>query len=150
MKIVVGSDHGGFAFKAEIIKHLQAKDHELIDVGTYSLGSCHYPEYAIPAGEMVSRGQADLGIVLCNTGIGISIAANKVPGVRCAVGYDDKVVALTRKHNDANMLAFGAHFMTLPDILRRIDIFLTTEFEAGRHETRVDIIKAYEDEHYCK
>jgi ribose 5-phosphate isomerase B len=150
MRIVVASDHGGFAYKAAIIKYLEVKGHECTDVGTFEEGSCHYPSFAIPAGELVASGQADFGIVLCNTGIGISIAANKVKGVRCAIGYSDEVVALTRRHNDANMLAFGAHFMRLEDILRRIDIFLEAPFEGGRHSTRVGIITDYEDKHYCK
>jgi ribose 5-phosphate isomerase B len=150
MKIVVASDHGGFAYKSAIISHLEAKGHQTIDGGTHDAGSCHYPSYAIPAGELVASGQADRGVVICNTGIGISIAANKVKGVRCAVGYDDKVVELTRRDNDANMIAFGAHFMKLEDVLHRLDIFLEAPFDGGRHQTRVDIIKDYEDKHYCK
>ncbi len=150
MKIVVASDHGGYDYKAAIIQHLEAKGHQTIDGGTHDTGSCHYPSYAIPAGELVASGQADRGIVICNTGIGISIAANKVKGVRCAVAYDDQVVELTRRDNDANMMAFGAHFMKLDDVLRRVDIFLEAPFEGGRHKVRVDIIKAYEDKHYCK
>ncbi|MFA5235556.1 MAG: ribose 5-phosphate isomerase B [Bacilli bacterium] len=150
MKIVVASDHGGFDLKAAIIKHLKESGHQSIDGGTFDYGSCHYPSYAIPAGELVASGQADFGIVICNTGIGISIAANKVKGVRCAVAYDDRVVELTRRDNDANMIAFGAHFMKLDDVLRRVDLFLETPFDGGRHKTRVDIIKDYEDKHYCQ
>lgn len=150
MKIVVASDHGGFVYKKEIIKYLESSGHTIVDVGTFSEGSCNYPDYAIPAGEMVAGGEVDFGIVLCNTGIGVSIAANKVKGVRCAIGYDDRVVELTREHNDANMLAFGAHFMMLEDVIRRIDIFLKTPFLEGRHATRVGIIEDYEDRHYCK
>ncbi len=148
MNIVVGSDHGGFTYKAAIIKHLEAKGHHVIDVGTNSFESTHYPNFAIGAGEKISCGEAMFGFVICNSGIGISIAANKVKGVRCGVGYDDTVVALTRKDNNANMLSFGAHFMALEDVLRRVDIFLATPFDGGRHATRVDIIKAYEDQIY--
>jgi len=150
MKIIVASDHGGFEFKQAIIAHLEKAGHQTIDGGTHDNGSCHYPSYAIPAGETVASGAADRGVVICNTGIGISIAANKVKGVRCGVGYADRVTELMRRDNDANMIAFGAHFMALEDVLRRLDIFLNTPFDGGRHATRVDIIKQYEDERFRK
>jgi ribose 5-phosphate isomerase B len=150
MKIIVASDHGGYNYKKAIIEHLNKQNHSTIDGGTHDTGSCHYPLYAFIAAEKVRDKEADYGIVICNTGIGISIAANKVKGVRCAVGYSDEVVALTRRHNDANMLAFGAHFMDLADVLRRIDIFLKTEHEGDRHQLRVDLITDYEDKHFCK
>jgi ribose 5-phosphate isomerase B len=150
MKIIVASDHGGFPFKAEIIKHLTSMGHQITDGGTFNEGSCHYPTYAFFAAEKVRDGLVDRGVLLCSTGIGISIAANKVKGVRCAVGYSDEVVNLTRKDNDANMIAFGAKFMELKDIIRRIDIFLAVNHEGGRHQTRVDLITDYEQTHYCK
>ena len=140
MKIVIGSDHGGFAYKAEIIKHLEELGYEVMDVGTYSNESCNYAEYGIEAAQLVSKGEADYGILICNTGEGISMAANKIKGIRCGIGYDDEVVAFTRKHNNANMIQFGANFMKLEDVLRRIDIFLHTQFEGGRHEKRVQTI----------
>ena len=140
MKIVVGSDHGGFEYKSEIIKYLDAKGYETLDVGTYSKDSCNYAEFALKAGEVVSKGEADYGILICNTGEGIAIAANKVKGIRAGIGYDDKVVEFTRLHNNANIITFGANFMKLEDVLRRIDIFLNTEFEGGRHEKRVQTI----------
>jgi len=140
MKIVVGSDHGGFAYKAEVIKHLEEAGYEVMDVGTYSNESCNYAEYGIEAAQLISKGEADYGILICNTGEGISMAANKIKGIRCGIGYDDEVVAFTRKHNNANMISFGANFMKLEDVLKRIDIFLHTEFEGGRHEKRVQTI----------
>ncbi|MCX5775957.1 MAG: ribose 5-phosphate isomerase B [Firmicutes bacterium] len=150
MKIVVGSDHGGFQFKEAIKKHLVEKGHEVFDVGTSSEARCNYPDYAILAGEKVASGEAKYGFIVCTTGIGISIAANKVKGVRCAVGYDDEAVRLTRNDNDANMISFGQGFMKLEDVLRRVDIFLSTEAEGGRHANRVNLIKNYEDKHYCR
>lgn len=148
MNIVVGSDHGGFAYKAAIIKHLETIGHHVIDVGTYATESTNYPNYAIAAGEQVASGAATFGFVICNSGIGIAMAANKVKGVRCGVGYDDRVTELTRRDNNANMLSFGAHFMALEDVIRRVDIFLATPFDGGRHERRIDIIKDYEAKHY--
>lgn len=150
MKIVVASDHGGFVYKQAIIDHVATLGHETVDGGTYDNGSCHYPTYALSAGELVSGKKADFGILICNSGIGISIAANKVKGVRCGVGYNDRVTELMRRDNNANMISFGAHFMDLPDVLRRVDIFLSTPFDGGRHATRVDIIKDYEDKHFIK
>ena len=139
LKISIGSDHGGFAYKEAIKKHLEGK-YEVIDVGTYSEDSCHYPQFGIAAAKLVGSGQCDFGIVVCTSGEGIMIAANKVKGVRCAIGYCDEVSALARQHNDANMIAFGQKFMTLEDVLRRVDIFLSTNFEGGRHTTRVQMI----------
>ena len=139
LKISIGSDHGGLAYKEAIKKHLEGK-YEVIDVGTYSEDSCHYPQFGIAAAKLVSSGQCDFGIVVCTSGEGIMIAANKVKGVRCAIGYCDEVSALARQHNDANMIAFGQKFMALEDVLRRVDIFLSTNFEGGRHTTRVQMI----------
>ena len=140
LKISIGSDHGGFAYKEAIKKHLQDK-YEVIDVGTHDENSCHYPEYGIAAAELVASGECAFGILVCTTGEGIMMSANKVKGVRCAIGYNDEVSALCRQHNDANMIAFGQKFMKLEDVLRRVDIFLATEFEGGRHAIRVNMIK---------
>ena len=139
LKISIGSDHGGLAYKEAIKKHLEGK-YEVVDVGTYSEDSCHYPQFGIAAAKLVSSGQCDFGIVVCTSGEGIMIAANKVKGVRCAMGYCDEVSALARQHNDDNMIAFGQKFMALEDVLRRVDIFLSTDFEGGRHATRVQMI----------
>ena len=148
MKLVVSSDHGGFRFKEAIKKHLIDKGYEVVDVGAQSESSCHYPDFAIAAGEMVAKKDVELGFLVCTTGIGISIAANKVKGVRCAIGYDDEAVRLTRNDNDANMISFGQGFMKLEDVLRRVDIFLATKPEGGRHAFRVNLVKDYEDKHF--
>ena len=140
LKISIGSDHGGFEYKEAIKEHLKER-YEVIDVGTHSLDSCHYPQFGIAAAKLVASGECAFGIVVCTSGEGIMMSANKVKGVRCALGYNDEVSALCRQHNDANMIAFGQKFMTLEDVLRRVDIFLSTEFEGGRHATRVQMIK---------
>ena len=140
MKIAVGSDHGGLTYKNEIKKHLESLGHEVIDCGTYSEESCHYPMYGEAVARKVANKEANYGVVVCTSGEGISMAANKVPGVRCGIAYNDEVAKLMRQHNNANVISFGQKFMTLDDVLRRVDIFLTTEFEGGRHQTRVEMI----------
>lgn len=140
LKISIGSDHGGFAYKEAIKEHLKGK-YEVIDVGTHDENSCHYPEFGIKAAHLVGSGECAFGILVCTSGEGIMMSANKVKGVRCGIGYNDEVSALMRMHNDANMIAFGQKFMALEDVLRRVDIFLSTEFEGGRHATRVQMIK---------
>lgn len=144
MKIVVGADHGGFELKNAISAHLLQLGHEVIDVGTFSKESCHYPLIAFEAGEHVANGDARFGFIVCTTAEGIMIAANKVKGVRAAIGYSDNVSQKSRSHNDANMLAFGQGEMAVEDVLRRVDLFLATPFEGGRHATRVKLIIEYE------
>lgn len=139
LKVSIGSDHGGFAYKEAIKKHLEGR-YEVIDVGTHDESSCHYPEFGIAAARLVGSGECQFGIVVCTSGEGIMMSANKVKGVRCALAYNDEVAALSRMHNNANMVAFGQKFMSLEDVLRRVDIFLSTEFEGGRHATRVQMI----------
>ena len=141
MKIAIGSDHAGFNYKSEIIKYLKEKGHEVIDVGTNSLDSCDYPIFGRAVGENVASGKANYGIVVCSSGEGICIAANKIKGIRCGLAYNDDVARLIRQHNNANVIGFGANFMKLEDVLRRIDIFLSTDFEGGRHERRVNEIE---------
>lgn len=143
MKIAIGSDHGGFNYKKEIIKHLLEKGYEVIDCGTHNEESCDYPLFGFKTAEKVSLKEADFGIVVCTTGEGIMISANKVKGIRCAMGYCDEVTVLCRQHNDANMIAFGQKFMALEDVLRRVDLFLNTPFEGGRHARRVDLINKF-------
>ena len=144
MKIAIGSDHGGVDLKEEVFKHLKAKGYEVIDVGTNSHDSCHYPIYGAAVADLVAKQECEFGIVICTSGEGIAIAANKVDGVRCGIGYNDEVAKLMRQHNDANVISFGAKFMETNDVLKRIDIFLNTEFEGGRHQTRVDMINELE------
>lgn len=145
LKISIGSDHGGLEYKNEIVKYLKEQGHEVTDVGTYTSESCHYPHYAEAAAHLVVARVCDYGIVVCTTGEGVAITANKVKGIRCGIGYSDEVTRLMRQHNDCNMIAFGQKFMELNDVLRRVDIFLSTPFEGGRHATRVEMIKEIED-----
>ena len=144
MRIAIGSDHGGFDQKEVIIKHLKEKGYEVQDVGTYSKDSCHYPIYGEGVARKVASKECDYGVVVCTSGEGISIAANKVKGARCGIAYNDDVARLMRQHNNANVISFGQAFMSLEDVLRRVDIFLNTEFEGGRHQTRVDMISNIE------
>ena len=148
MKIIVASDHAGFKYKEEILAFLTSKGYALIDGGTYNEGSCHYPEYAISASEKVVNKEADFGVLICGSGIGISIASNKVKGARCAVGYHDEATIRSRIDNNANLIAFGSRYMAMQDILRRIELFLKTPYEGGRHQTRIDLIEDYEKTHY--
>lgn len=140
MKISIGCDHGGYQQKLAVIKFLKEQGYEVKDVGTNSEESCHYPTYGEAAARLVASHECDFGIVICTSGEGIMMAANKVPGVRCGLGYNDEVSRLMRQHNDANMIAFGAKFMTNEEVINRIKIFLNTNFEGGRHALRVDLI----------
>lgn len=141
MKISIGSDHAGYLAKEEVKKHLQSKGYEVKDVGTNSLDSCDYPIFGRAAAELVAKGEVDYGVLICSSGEGIMMAANKVKGVRAGLAYNDDVARLIRQHNNANMIAFGASFMKVEDIIKRIDIFLATDFEGGRHERRVSEIE---------
>lgn len=141
MKVVIASDHAGYAYKEEIKAFLNSKGIIVIDVGTNSTESCDYPIFAHQAAEKIAGGEAEFGVLVCSSGEGIAIAANKTKGVRAGIAYNDEVAGLMRQHNNANMIAFGATFMKLPDVLRRIEIFLKTPFEGGRHERRVKEIE---------
>ena len=143
-RIAVGCDHGGLEYKDAIKKHLIEKGYEVIDVGTNSLESCHYPIFGAEVGRKVASGECQFGVVVCTSGEGISIAANKIKGVRCGIAYNDDVARLMRQHNNANVIGVGQKFMALEDVLRRVDIFLNTEFEGGRHQTRIDLISELE------
>ena len=146
MKISLGCDHGGFELKEKIKKALTEQGHEVMDCGTYSLESCDYPVFGEAAARAVASGECERGIVVCTTGIGISIAANKVKGVRCAHCADSLEAEMTRKHNDANMMAIGAGFTGKNMAERMVEVFLTTEFEGGRHARRVEKMMALENE----
>ena len=141
MKISLGCDHGAFALKEHLKSYLTAKGHEVVDCGTYSTDSCDYPEFGRAAAEKVACGECDRGIVLCTTGIGISITANKVRGIRCALCRDLLSARLTRLHNDANVLALAGGFTGAFEAEKIVEAFLTTEFEGGRHQRRVDQIE---------
>ena len=141
MKVVIASDHAGYTYKQEIKTFLKGKGVQVIDVGTNSIESCDYPIFAHEAAKKVASGDADYGVLVCSSGEGIAIAANKVKGIRAGIAYNDDVARLMRQHNNANMIAFGATFMKLSDVLKRIEIFLKTPFEGGRHERRVNEIE---------
>ena len=140
MKIAIACDHGGFALKEEIKKYLISEKIEVIDLGTDSEESVDYPVYGKLCAEAVMSGKADRGIVCCGTGIGISIAANKVKGIRCALCTDSHMAEMTRKHNDSNMLALGGRTVSVDDALEISKTWLYTEFEGGRHKRRVDML----------
>ena len=142
--IALACDHGALALKEAIKAHLESRGLEYKDFGTYTADSCDYPDFAAPAARAVASGECEKGIVCCTTGIGVSIVANKIPGVRCALLHDHMSARLTRQHNDANMMALGAAITSPMMAKELIDIFLGTEFEGGRHQRRVDKIAALE------
>ena len=144
MKIAVAADHGGLTLKNKIKEYLCKKGFQISDFGTNSTDSCDYPDFALLAAEAVASNECDRGIIVCTTGIGVSIAANKVPGIRCALCHDEKGAEMTRRHNDANILALGAVAVEEESALKIVDVFLATEFEGGRHKLRVDKITAIE------
>ena len=142
--IALACDHGAYALKEEVKKFLDKKGLEYKDFGTNSLDSCDYPDFAGPAALAVASGECDRGIVLCTTGIGVSITANKVKGIRCALLSDVMSARLTRQHNDTNMMAIGAAVVGQMLALEIIDTWLGTEFEGGRHARRVEKLMSYE------
>ena len=142
--IAIASDHGGYQLKEHLKAYLAAKGLTCEDFGTNSTESCDYPIFGKAAAQAVASGRCEKGIVICTTGIGISIAANKVKGVRCALCSDPLSAEMTRRHNDANMLAMGAGMVGPNLALRMLEVFLATEFEGGRHQRRVDKITALE------
>ena len=148
MKIAVACDHGGLELKKALLQYLNENGYEVKDFGTYTADSCDYPDFAIPAAEANACGKCERGIVICSTGIGISIAANKVRGIRCAHCHDTYSAKYTRMHNDANMIAFGQKIIGDGLMLEIVDAFLHTEFEGGRHARRVDKIKAIEEKYF--
>jgi len=140
MKIALASDHGGFALKEAIKEHLTKKGYEILDLGTNSEESVDYPKYGKACGEAVASGQAQRGIVCCGTGIGISIAANKVKGIRAAVITNKYMAEMTKRHNDANIIALGGRVLEADYAIELVDLWLETEFEGGRHQRRVDML----------
>ena len=146
MKIAIGCDHGGYLLKQDILIWLEEHDYEFEDFGCYNTESVDYPVYAEKVARAVASGACDKGIVICTTGIGISIAANKVQGIRCAHCADCLEAEMTRRHNDANMMAIGAGFTGKNMAERMVEVFRTTEFEGGRHERRVNKMMALEQE----
>ena len=145
MKIAIGCDHGAFDLKNAVVKHLQGQGHEVCDFGCYSLDSCDYPDFAEAAAKAVVSGECEKGIVLCTTGIGISIAANKVKGIRCALLHDTWSAKMTREHNDTNMMALGAAIVGEMLAMQIVDTWLGTEFSnEAKHQRRIDKVMALE------
>ena len=145
MKISIGCDHGALALKDKLVAHLQGKGHEVKDFGTYTAASCDYPDFAAAAARAVAKGECDKGIVLCTTGIGVSITANKIDGIRCALLSDLMTARMTREHNDTNMMALGAGVVGEMLALEIVDTWLSTEFSHNeRHQRRIDKVMALE------
>ena len=142
--IALASDHGGYELKEAVKAELIAQGYECKDFGTYSTESCHYPEFAAAAACSVASGECEKGIVICTTGIGISISANKVKGIRCALCGDTLSAEMCRRHNNANMLAMGAGIVGPNLAERMVDVFLSTEFDGGRHTKRVELMMEIE------
>ncbi len=146
MKIAIGCDHGALDLKNKVLAHLEKQGHEVVDFGTYTADSCDYPDFGEKAARAVAEGVCEKGIVLCTTGIGISIAANKVKGIRCALLHDTVSARLTRLHNDTNMMALGAGFVGPMAALEIMDTWLDTEFSGdARHQRRIDKTMALEE-----
>lgn len=147
MKIALACDHGGLNLKTLIAAYLKEHGYEVVDFGTNTTDSCDYPDHALPAAEAVASGECEKGILVCSTGIGVSIVANKVPGVRCAHCHDVYCAEFTRRHNNSNMLAMGEKVVGSGYALQIVETFLNTEFEGGRHERRVNKITAIEEKY---
>lgn len=145
MKLSIGSDHGGYELKTAIIEYLKQQGYEVVDHGTKSTDSVDYPDYAATTGEAVAKGSSELGILICTSGIGISIAANKIKGVRAGIAFNEDMAEYMRLHNDANIICFGQKYITPYMANKLIDIFIKTKFEGGRHQRRVDKISTLED-----
>lgn len=140
MKIAIGSDHAGYDLRQVVIKHLESKGIEVIDLGTFTRDSTHYPIFGQKVGVCVASGEADLGIAICGTGVGMGISANKVKGIRAATVSDTYSARMSRAHNNANVLTFGARVIGPGLALEIVDTWLAQDFEGGRHQTRVDLI----------
>ena len=145
MKIAIGCDHGALDLKQAVVAHLEKRGFEVVDFGTHTAASCDYPDFVAPAAKAVAAGECEKGIVLCTTGIGVSIAANKVNGIRCALLSDLMSARLTREHNDTNMMALGAGVVGQMLALEIVDVWLDTEFSHNeRHQRRIDKVMALE------
>lgn len=145
MNISIACDHGGLELKEQIKQHLLDNGHTVVDCGTNSTDSCDYPDYAELASQKVAQGECQFGVVVCTTGIGVSIVANKVKGVRCALCQNVDMAKMTRLHNNSNMIAFGAKYTDQSTAYEMVDTFIATPFEGGRHQRRIDKITAIEN-----
>lgn len=146
MKVAVGCDHGGFVLKDAVISTLEELGAQVVDMGTYSTESVDYPVYGKKVADAVANGECDLGVVMCGTGIGISIVANKVKGIRAAVVTDEFMAEMTRRHNNANIIALGGRVITPEKAKSLVKAWYTAEFEGGRHQKRIDMITQIENE----
>ena len=144
MKIVIGCDHGGFEHKNAIAEHLRSNGHDVVDCGIYENKSVDYPDIAVKVCEQITNGNCERGILVCGTGIGMSLAANKVKGIRAACCSEHFSAKYTRLHNDSNILCLGGRVVGIGTAIELVDLFINTEFEGGRHQTRVDKIMAIE------
>lgn len=144
--ILLASDHAGFALKAELKLYLEKKGIKTKDLGTYSIDSCDYPVYAYTLAKEISKKRYSRGILICKSGIGNSIVANRLPGVRASLCYNAEAAKLTREHNDSNVLVLGSGFVNKKKAKEILDVWLTTAFEGGRHQRRINLIKAIEKE----
>lgn len=145
MKIIIGNDHAAPEMKKEIVKYLEELGHEVINFGVDTTDSCNYPEIGEKVGRAVVAGEGDCGVLICGTGVGISIAANKVKGVRAAVCSDTATARLVKQHNNANIIAFGARIVGMEAAKDIVKAYLEAEFEGGRHQTRIDMIHDIEN-----
>lgn len=146
MKVAVGCDHGGFVLKDAVISTLEELGAQVVDFGTYSTESVDYPVYGKKVADAVASGECDLGVVMCGTGIGISIAANKVKGIRAAVVTNEFMAEMTRRHNNANVIALGGRVITPEEAKVLVKAWYTAQFEGGRHQNRIDMITEIENE----
>lgn len=147
-KIAVGCDHGGIVLKESVISTLKRLGAEVVDLGCYSTDSVDYPEYGLKVANAVASGECEAGVIMCGTGIGISIAANKVKGIRAAVVTNEYMAKLTKNHNNANIIALGGRVITPEEAEKIVETWYTAEYEGGRHQRRLDIISRIEDENF--
>lgn len=140
MKLAFGSDHAGFELKQELMAHARELGHEVTDLGTYSKDSCDYPVYGHAVATAVKNGEAERGVLVCGTGFGISLAANRIKGIRCVNASEELTVKMSRHHNNSNMISIGARVVGLDKAISLLDTFLTEEFDGVRHQRRIDLI----------
>lgn len=145
MKIAIGNDHAAVEMKQEVAAYLRELGHEVVNMGTDTSESCNYPEYGEKVARAVAAKEADCGVLICGTGVGISIAANKVKGIRAAVCSEPTTARLVKEHNNANIIAFGARIIGIETAKDILDAYLNAEFEGGRHQKRIDLIYAIEE-----
>ena len=145
MKIGIGNDHSALELKREVVEHLKAQGHEVVDYGTYTSESCNYPEYGEKVARAIVAGEVERGVLICGTGVGISLAANKVKGIRAAVCSEPVTARLVKQHNNVHIIAFGARIIGVETAKAIVDAYLDAEFQGGRHQTRIDMVMDIEN-----